>query len=368
MKKMSSETPLTMILWILFSVFLSGCSEHGDPVQVERVVFSHADEMVRNENFIILADCRVFAVMTSMNACGYDKQFNGIPMHPVRIRVREAIRLKAEAHIDELAEWKEYYRRKGLPNFCYLDYALSLCDDYPFRRIRPDSELGYRVTARRLLDFPDILNKFWETVGLEQIWAQVKPDYLAEIRSYNLSQMARQLAFVWEYLRLERKEHFTFVSIPNLLDTHCHAIGACYENYWYAVENPSAYSYDFNVHEYLHSIINALVDENYKSYRPKLDAYFEAGKDTTIAKSYGSPAGYVSECLVRAIDHRIAVMMTDNPKMVKRRQALVKRRTKDGLLLTEPFYKLLVDFEQSKLDFEKFLPELLEKLPEYRDE
>jgi len=179
--------------------------------------------------------------------------------------------------------------------------------------------------------------------------------------------MARQLTFVWEYLRLERKDDFTFVSVPNLLDTHCHAIGARYEDYWYAVESPGAYSYDFNVYEYLHSIINALVDENYKSYRPKLDAYFKAGKDTTIAKTYGSPEGYVSECLVRALDHRIAVLMTDNPKTVKRMEALVKRRTQDGLLLTEPFYKLLVDFEQSKLDFEKFLPELLEKLPEHRD-
>jgi len=195
MKKMSSETPPTMILSILFSVFLSGCSAHGDPIQVEPVVFSHADEMVRNEDFIILADCRVFAVMTSMNACGYDKQIDEISMHPVRIRVREAIRLKAEAYPDELAEWKEYYRRKALPNFYYLDYALSLCDDYPFRRIRPDSKLGYPATGQRLADFPDILNKFWETMGLEQIWAQVKPDYLAEIRSYDLSQMARQLVF-----------------------------------------------------------------------------------------------------------------------------------------------------------------------------
>ena len=171
MKKMSSYTPPTMILSILFSVILSGCSSHEDPIKVEPVVFSHADEMVRNEDFIILADRRVFTVMAFMNACGYDKQINGIPMHPVRICVREAIRLKAEEHPHELAKWKGYYRKKALPNFCYLDYALSLCDDYPFRRIRPDSELGYRITGRRLTDFPDILNKFWETIGLEQIWA-----------------------------------------------------------------------------------------------------------------------------------------------------------------------------------------------------
>jgi len=364
---MRSETKSTMILLILFGTIPVDCRSRMASIKVEPVVFSHADEMAHNEDFIILADRRVFTVMAFMNACGYDKQIDGIPMHPVRIHVREAIRLKAEAHPHELAKWKRYYRKKALSNFCYLDYALSLCDDYPFRRIRPDSELGYRTTGRRLTDFPDILNTFWEMVGLEQIWAEVKSDYLAEIQSYNLDHMANQLTFMWEYLRLERKDSFTFVSIPNLLDTNRHAIGARYEDYWYAVESPGAHSYDFNVHEYLHSIINVLVDKNYRSYQSKLDVYFKAGKDTTIAKSYGNPAGYASECLVRALDHRIAILMTDNPETVKRREALVKKKTQDGLLLTEPFYELLVDFEQSKLDFKEFLPKLMEKLPEYRD-
>jgi hypothetical protein len=335
---------------------------------VEPVMFSHADEVVCNKDFIILADRRVFAVMAFMNTCGYHEQADGVPMHPVRIRVREAIRLKAEAHPDELAEWRQYYRRKALPNFCYLDYALSLCDDYPFRRIRPNNELGYHVTVQRLADFPDILNKFWETVDLERTWIQVKPDYLAEMRSYDFSQMARQLAFVWEYLRLERRDHFTFVSVPNLLDTHYHAIGARYEDYWYAVESPGAHSHDFNVHEYLHSVINPLVDKNYKSYQSKLDVYFKAGKDTPIAKTYGRPAGYASECLVRALDHRIAILMTDKPETARRRETLIKRISQDGLLLTEPFYKLLVNFEQSELDFRQYLPKLLEKIPQYHDQ
>jgi hypothetical protein len=134
------------------------------------------------------------------------------------------------------------------------------------------------------------------------------------------------------------------------------------------VESPGAHSHDFNVHEYLHSVVNALVDKHYRSYQRKLDAYFRAGKDTTIAKNYGIPAAYASECLVRALDHRIAILMTDSPEAVKQREAQVKKKTQDGLLLTEPFYKLLGDFEKSKLDFEEFLPKLLEKIPEYRDE
>jgi hypothetical protein len=95
--------------------------------------------------------------------------------------------------------------------------------------------------------------------------------------------------------------------------------------------------------------------------------YFKASKDKTIAKSYGSPAAYVSEFLIRALDRRIAILMIDNPETVKRREAIVKRKTQDGLLLTEPFYKLLIDFEHSKLNFKEFLPNILEQLPEYSD-
>jgi len=366
MNKMS-EAKSIKILSALVGTILAGCQTHIAPIQVKPVVFGHADEMVRNEDFIILADRRVFAVMAFMNACGYDEQADGIPMHRVRLRTREAIQLKLGAHPDKLAEWKRYYRRKALPSFCYLDYALSLSDDYPFVPIRPDSELGYPVTFSRLADFPDVLNTFWERVDLQQIWTQVKPDYLAEIQSYDLNHMARQLAFVWDYLRLERKDRFTFVSIPNLLDTHGHAIGAHYENYYYAVESPGSHSHDFNVHEYLHSVVNALVNRNYKAYQSKLDVYFRAGKNTPIAKNYGSPAGYAAECLVRALDHRIAILITDNPETADRRESIVKRRTQDGLLLTEPFYRLLADFEQSDTNFEEFLPEMLDRLAEYRD-
>jgi len=348
------------ILLMLASTILSGCQMYVAPV-----VFGHTDEVVCNDNFIILADRRVFTVMAFMNACGYDEQASGTPMHPVRLRVREAIHRKLEAHPDKHAEWKQYYRQKALPNHCYLDFALSLSDEYPFRRLTPDGELNYQITVRKLADFPDILNSFWETVDLQKIWDEVKPDYLLEIETYDVDQMARQLSFVWEYLRLARKDRFIFVSVPNLMDTHYHAIGAHYKNYYYMVESPGSHSHDFNVHEYLHSIINTLVDRNYDSYRAKLDAYFMAGKDTPIAKSYGTPAGYTSECLVRALDHRIGILMTENPELVQRREATVKRRTQDGLFLTEPFYKLLVDFEQSKLDFEEYFPKMLKNLSEY---
>ena len=353
-----------IILSVFTLVILQGCHSN---VKVEPFVFSHEDEVVRNDDFIALADRRVFAVMAFMNASGYDDQVAGQEMHPVRLKVRQAIEEKVKNYPEELERWKKYYKENINASFSTLDFALSLNDDYPFRRIRPDSEIGYSFAEWKLSDFPDVLNEFWEKLELEQIWEQVKPDYLKEINKYDFGLMSKQLSFVWEYLRMQRKDNYIFISVPNLLDKRYHAIGAQYENYYYAVESPGAYSVGFNVHEYLHSIVNPLMNAKYSKQQKKLDKYYKAGKDMPMAKSYQHRIGYASECLVRALDHKIGVLMTDNPASINNHNRRVTSLTIEGLLLVKPFYDLLVEFEESEMNFEQFLPVMLERLPDYED-
>lgn len=369
--KMYGKSRVNFILPFV-SIVLCGCHS---PVNVKPVTFDHPDEIIRNDTFVALADRRVFAVMAFINACGFDDEASGTAMHPVRRRVRQAIQKKAGEHGDLFDKWKRYYNNRSFPSYCYLDYALSLSSDYPFRRIRPSGEFGYWWPSLMLNSFPKILNEFWETVELEEIWSQVKLDYLTEIQNYDFGRMARELAFVWEYLGLDRKDRFIFISVPNLLDSHYTAIGAHYENYYYTVESPGAYSNGFNIHEYLHSFINTLMEKHYASQRKKLNAYFVAGKDMPMAKHYGQRKAYASECLVRALDHRMRLLMENNPEAVKQKENTTKRInrenvikwiTDEGLLLTEPFYRLLVEFEQSAMTFEEYLPEMLKKLPEYQ--
>lgn len=94
------------------------------------------------------------------------------------------------------------------------------------------------------------------------------------------------------------------------------------------------------------------------------------------AKHYSQRKAYVSECLIRALDHRIRLIMENDPEAVKQRENTTKQLNREnvvkwiadeGLLLTEPFYRLLVEFEQSDISFEEYLPEMLKKLPEYQD-
>jgi len=338
---------------------------HGSAfdVKVESVVFSHADEMVTGEGFMVLADRRIFAVMAFLNAVGYDDEAQGQQMHPVRIKVRQMVAANLAKSPEKLQAWRKYYQSKTFKNYHFQDWALSLSADYPFKRIRPNNELQYILTALMLNDLPEILNDFWVTSNLEQVWNAVKPDYIAELKKYNFEKMKRQVSFLWEYLRMKRSDAYVIVHVPDPLDRHFNAIGARYENYYYAVESPGASAYDLNVHEYLHSIVNPLVKTNYEKYKSKLGAYYQAGRGGPLFQYYQDLETFIYECLVRALDHRLRVKLEARDAVTKQVEAQIADITRQGLTLTRPFYVLLEDYEKSGKRFDEFMPLLFDALP-----
>ena len=351
---------------IALTVLGDGCSNIlATDIKVEPVRFSYPDEYVGGRGFMALADRRIFAVMVFANAMGYDNEAEGRQMHPVRIKVRKLLSDNLADYPQKVKAWRQYYETRKLAIFQYQNYALSLSADWPFRRIRPDSELGYSITAKRLKDFPAILNDFCLTVKLDEVWDKVKADYIAEIKRYNIDGMQQQMDFLWEYLRMERHDTLMLVNVPNLLDTHYHAIGAQYENYYYTVESPGSHAYSLNIHEYLHSIVNPLVIAATIESDSELFAYYKAGKNKPIVQSYRDPVTFTFECMVRALDHRLRVLQTDDPADKKRAEDRVDQLTDQGLTLTRAFYNMLVDYEQGELSFDQLVPVMLQELPTY---
>jgi hypothetical protein len=57
----------------------------------------------------------------------------------------------------------------------------------------------YRHTARALSGFPDVVNDFWVTAGLADVWNEVRLDYVAGSRD-------------------TRPEHFTYESLVRALE------------------------------------------------------------------------------------------------------------------------------------------------------
>jgi hypothetical protein len=215
---------LLRLLFLLLALAVGGCS---DPrITVAPVAFTHSDEIRTGEGFTALADRRIFVTMAFLNATGFDDEEPGVPLHPVRQKVRQRVAETLSAHPEKLREWRQYVKSKNLGSFVYQNFALSLETDYPFQRIRPDNELNYPATVRQLAAFPDRLRDFWLTTDLTNVWNEVKADYLSELKQYDFAAMQRQMDSLWKYLRLPRHDTMSIVNVPDLLDQHEQALAA----------------------------------------------------------------------------------------------------------------------------------------------
>jgi hypothetical protein len=337
-------------------------------VQVEQLAFGHPEEILKGaggvEGYWALADRRVFAVMAFLNAAGYDEEVPGRQMHPIRLKVRWKVAENLAAHPEQLRAWRKYYTQHFLGSWKYANFALSLNADYPFRRIRPARELHETWIAAVLADFPDVLNEFWLTAKLDQVWAEVRPDYLAEVRRYSPQRMADQMVFLWRYLRLPRQDDYIVIEVPNPLQRSASASAHQFERYFYSVDGPASNGGGLNVHEYLHTFVNGLFKANYAAQRQKLRQYYDAGKDAPISRTHGAPVYWCIECLVHALDYRITVQGLSDPAARKRAEADVEALTRGGYTLLKPLYQALADYEQSGQPFDQYLPTMLENLPD----
>jgi len=335
-------------------------------VKVESPVFSHADEIRRGEGFAVLADRRIFAVFAFLNVVGYDEEVPGQQMTPVRLKLRERLQKTLTARPDKLKAWRQYYRKMDAKEYIYVNYALGLSADYPFRRIRARDEYWSPTLVDHLEEFPSLLNDFWLTAHLEELWHELKPDYLAEMQQYDLAQMAADMDGLWRYLRLPKQTQGLVIAVPNPISRHFQATGTRFGEIFYSVDGPGSNNHSLNTHESLHPITQPILRASFESHRAKLEPYFRAAQRTDAAQPYGTLFLFVDECLVHALDARLRIKLSKNPESTRRwAENDVDKLTKDGLNLTGPFYRLLGGYENSDRRFDEYMPELLDAVPEY---
>jgi hypothetical protein len=356
---------------VLFTGLLSGCRSMSARAQVkeEPVAFTHPDEIIKGngpaEGYRVLADRRVFAVMAFLNAVGDDDEVPGQAMHPLRLKVRRLVAENLARQPNELRAWKRYYAARRLASWQYANFALSLSADYPFRRIRPDKELAYAWTASMLAGFPVVLNEFWKTARLDTVWTECRSDYLAELSRYSVQRMADEMESLWRYLKMRRTDHYVMVQVPNPLQRHATATGNTFGDCFYSVDGPGASDGGLNVHEYLHTVVNPIMEAGYAKQAKKLRKYFDAGRNAAVSASYQEPVNWATECLVHALVHRFTAQRVKDPALKTRVEGQVDALTRGGYFLLKPLYICLADFEETDLPFDQYLPTLLRRVPEY---
>jgi len=351
--------PLVVTVFVVGALTVLSAVVDNIASQSSQFISAHRDEFKQVSGFIVLADHRIFTVMAFLNAFGYDSEATGSEMPPLRVKVRQLVAANLRQSPQKLAEWQRTYARYVkarilLPE--YQEYALGITPDYPFQPALP-------IRRKQLSEFHEILNNFCQTAKLDAIWEVVKPDYMSEVRAYQLETLQSDVDAVWTYLRMTRSDTFTFVIVPNPLCQSFTAQAVHRGAYYYIVNGPRV-GRGLNNHEYLHSIVDPIVNASLAPQRGKLDEYFRASKGKTIY--YGTTLNFSSECLIHALTPRLALKRDDTPE----RRAANEREIDDlmnrGFLLVRPFYELLGSFESSRLRFDQFVPQLFDRTPFYR--
>ncbi len=310
---------------------------------------------VVNINFV--TDLRLFTLMSAINAGGFDYE-GGASMHPVRRQVRQKLNSLDPLLLQRLHDFYVAHHVADNPQremARYTSLALLLSDPPRFEITLPPKDIP--VEVQEVLGFEQILPTFYQQSGLEQLWLEVRPQYLAEIEKYK--PVARQsISQALQYLRTEARivmDRQIFF-IPDLMSSHGITNSRIVGNLYYLVVGP-AETPEKNLrnirHEYLHFLLDPLIEKNGMALiqqqevlqllndRPELLAKFR--KDLKLLNT---------ESLIEAVQLRI-----DRPADVRGELA---QQYADGNILVYHYYEKLQDFEKASVSFPEYLPSIIQ--------
>jgi hypothetical protein len=316
-------------------------------VRLETVVAPKPD--FGPQAMVVAPDERIFTLFAALNAAGYARQYEGVPMLPVRQDVSAAL---AEKDLPSLERLGKVFER--MEAYHLVNWALQ-------RGAGPGSgraEPGWWITTRAA-DFYGLdvaLGAFYVEADIPALWQSAAPAYDAQIAGWQpLAEAASHRLLT--YLRMSEYPFRQLVIIPNLLDSHYSGYGPQIGEIAYVVAGPTETELSLSgliEHEALHSTIGPMLDRQIDLIpRARSERLFAVLKEQMPA-GYGTWASALEESLIRAIVLR---MLSD--EQLRARQ--IERLEAEGFLLVPTLVRGLAGYEQSGQSFEEYLPLLLEE-------
>lgn len=346
-----SRTPLKTVLFVLAAILMLALilrlpSELA--VRLEPVSDQPPDW--GQKTVVVAADQRIFTLYAALNAAGFDREYDGIPMTLERQAVRAALSGK---DIPSLKRLRPIFDR--VKDYHLVVWALQRGAPPGFGR----AESGWLVSTRAA-DFDGLdraLSDFYTEADIPAVWRQVEPAYRAEIERWQpLAEAASQ--DVQEYLGVSDVPYRQLVVIPNLLDAHYSGNGPQIGEIAYVVAGPTETDQNLQgliEHEMLHSVIGPMLDRNLQIIpRAQADRLYGVLKEH-MPNGYGTWSSTLEETLNRAINLR---MLSDEGLRLQQ----VDQLEAQGFLLIRPLYQWLEEYERSGISFEDYLPTLLDRL------
>jgi tetratricopeptide (TPR) repeat protein len=294
----------------------------------------------------------LFAMLTAINACGYDTELNA--SNPLRLEIREEVAKatqtsdQAREETDRLCNFYHEHAESDPVRIVAPYVSLALLLDAPPDFTLKVKEEDLPPDAMQVVGILPTLRKFYDVVGLDKIWARHQDAYASLTASYH--EPLSKLLFDTEiYLKLPSSGY-----LGHSFSVYLEPMGAPGEtnarNYgsdYYVVISPGA-SPTFKMeqirHTYLHYLLDPLAMKHailIEGLAPLLDQVKRAPMDQSFKKDISL---LVTESFIRAIEARTS---NTGKTSEAERQAAVQRDIEQGYVLTAYFYDTLVQFEKS---------------------
>lgn len=290
----------------------------------------------------------LFAVMASINACGYDQDLAG--SHPVREKIREEVvqaarTAEAQQALKSLctfyADHNQAEPSRQLAQYVSLALNMGPASDFAIKV--PESDLP--PDAHYVLGLAPLVQKFYNSANLGQVWMRYRPIY-DQLVAANSGPVHDVLTSTDVYLKrpLSSYSKASFLvylepmAAPALVNSRIYG-----DDYFMVISpTPKGIRFDQVRHAYLHFVLDPLAQSRGLTMK-RLEPILKSVEDAPLETPYKRDASLlVTESLIRAVEARL--QGTRKSPEDARRQ-MVDTAMKEGFILTEYFYNALLKFE-----------------------
>jgi len=299
----------------------------------------------------------LFAVLTAVNACGFEE---GLTISdPTRLNIRAEVErnlkssYEAQASANALCDFYQSNREKDAAHNLSQYVSLALYLQGPPNFLPRVKEDQMPPDAAQIAGFGALLEKFYDKAGLHAIWERHRNNYAALATRYH-EPLAKMVFDTEIYLKLQSGGYLgrTFTVYMDFMGDPSQAnarnYGSDYDVVVFPSPDPAAGSplkMDEIRHTFLHYLMDPLA-EKHPSAVKRLEPILQSVKRAPLEEAFRTDISLlVTECLVRAIEIRTSGSKQTAEAM---RTQAVDEAVKQGYILTKYFYSGLLAFEKDQ--------------------
>lgn len=338
------ESILKIIYKIVPAQFADG-TLYVSPKELE------ARKSILKRNIKFENDIRLFTLYAFMNYTGYYDSSNNSESSSVRTMLMEDLK-KMNLTLSD----NKYYMNKDIQSSYYRNALRDLGSPPKFEII---GHKGNIINC--LLDLPENLREFYLKADIESLYNKFEPYYNTELRKFEDKSLTA-LVILNNYLKINNEDVPKINIEINLLDacgkgTSFTSIDK-YKGNAVITLVPSKDQYIQGViHEYLHFIINPIVD-NLQSAVSKLEYKAkDIPSDSQAYLYYKDWSANINESIVKALEYRV---------VGGNRKASIENAEAEGFILTQYFDERFDEFKNYNGSLNNFIEYLLQDYINYK--